>query len=264
MVNRTGTNGNDVLLGTFAADRLDGRGGNDGIKGYAGNDVLIGGAGDDTMRGAPGNDSMRGDAGADNMSGDAGADSLWGGLDNDRLYGEGGDRLYADGGNDSIGAGNCGSLQVKGWGGTGHDTFGLGEGARGTFLGQDGQDWFHVEKANSVTITGGAEKDTYWIEDTPSVPSRTTITDYQSGVDQMHVEGPDDSGSKHEYFMEAFDDNRDGLLTRDDGVSDSNPIGEGLLGEASYRFTDRGLDLSFSGADITLVGVERFEFGDWG
>ena len=50
MATRTGTVGNDILIGTSGADTLLGLGGNDQLTGGAGADVLDGGDGVDTAR----------------------------------------------------------------------------------------------------------------------------------------------------------------------------------------------------------------------
>ncbi len=55
--NVIGTNGRDGMLGSPAANRLDGRGGDDFIYGEAGNDTLLGGQGDDELWGGNGSDS---------------------------------------------------------------------------------------------------------------------------------------------------------------------------------------------------------------
>jgi Ca2+-binding RTX toxin-like protein len=49
MVTKTGTSGNDVLVGTKFKDKLFGMGGNDTLKGLGGNDQLTGGNGKDTF-----------------------------------------------------------------------------------------------------------------------------------------------------------------------------------------------------------------------
>jgi Ca2+-binding RTX toxin-like protein len=60
--------GNDVILGSSAADDLDGERGDDTIDGGAGNDVLEGGFGDDTITGGPGRDSISGGPGKDHIN----------------------------------------------------------------------------------------------------------------------------------------------------------------------------------------------------
>ena len=54
----TGTAGNDLILGTNAAETIRGNGGNDCIVGGAGNDNLRGGAGTDVCVGGPGTDTF--------------------------------------------------------------------------------------------------------------------------------------------------------------------------------------------------------------
>lgn len=103
--NLTGTAGDDTLIGSGAANLLDGgSGGNDtgsyagrktavvaavdqtsgqdgdtfknieNLTGGDGNDTLIGNAGANTLRGGPGDDTLRGGLGVDDLFGDAGSD----------------------------------------------------------------------------------------------------------------------------------------------------------------------------------------------
>ena len=71
---RTGTPGDDTLLGDAGPDQLDGLAGRDTLRGLAGDDTLLGGDGDD---------SLRGDDGQDTLEGGAGRDELIGGTDDD-------------------------------------------------------------------------------------------------------------------------------------------------------------------------------------
>ncbi len=57
--------GNDLLLGSSAANRMQGRSGNDLIKGDLGDDTLMGGDGNDVLYGQSGNDALSGGAGRD-------------------------------------------------------------------------------------------------------------------------------------------------------------------------------------------------------
>lgn len=52
-----GTAGNDVLIGSYAADTIQGLEGDDQLYGRAGDDILDGGAGNDTLYGQTGNDT---------------------------------------------------------------------------------------------------------------------------------------------------------------------------------------------------------------
>ncbi|WP_269153514.1 calcium-binding protein [Ralstonia solanacearum] len=80
----SGTDKNDIYLGTagdnsFNAragnDILDGGDGNDYLYGEAGDDSLLGGAGNDTLYGGNGNDTLEGGAGNDYLNGEGGSDT---------------------------------------------------------------------------------------------------------------------------------------------------------------------------------------------
>jgi CSLREA domain-containing protein len=75
LVNRVGTGGADVLVGTSAAD---------GILGLGGNDVLRGGAAGDGLCGGDGNDQLFGEAGPDFLDGGGGTDTCNGGTESDQ------------------------------------------------------------------------------------------------------------------------------------------------------------------------------------
>ena len=86
----SGTDGDDVIVGSAGSDRINGYGGNDVICGGRGNDSLLGWSGDDVLFGEQGNDRMRGQYGDDTLYGGRGGDRLLGNRDDDDLYGEGG------------------------------------------------------------------------------------------------------------------------------------------------------------------------------
>ncbi|MGK6324284.1 glycosyl hydrolase [Sphingomonas sp. DT-51] len=65
VVNRSGGNGVDMLIGHAGNDTLSGGAGNDFLHGRAGNDVLSGGAGNDLLDGGTGADVMTGGTGDD-------------------------------------------------------------------------------------------------------------------------------------------------------------------------------------------------------
>jgi Ca2+-binding RTX toxin-like protein len=58
VVGSNGTNGNNLLIGSTAADTLDGNQGNDCVLGGGGNDSLRGSQGTDVCIGGPGTDSF--------------------------------------------------------------------------------------------------------------------------------------------------------------------------------------------------------------
>ena len=76
MATLNGTEGNDTLIGTAAADDIHGNGGNDFMQGGDGADTVLGGSGNDTMSGNNGNDWVRGGTGNDQVSGGGGQDSF--------------------------------------------------------------------------------------------------------------------------------------------------------------------------------------------
>ena len=61
----TGSEYDDILVGTHGRNSLDGRGGSDRLNGGGGNDELDGGAGNDWLIGGAGADMLRGGAGED-------------------------------------------------------------------------------------------------------------------------------------------------------------------------------------------------------
>lgn len=73
--NGSGTNGNDLILGSAAGDNIRGGDGDDCIVGGGGNDRLQGQRGNDIILGQDGNDSLRGNQNTDICDGGAGTDS---------------------------------------------------------------------------------------------------------------------------------------------------------------------------------------------
>ena len=94
-VNKVGTNGTDLLVGTDGDDNLVGRGGNDFLEGLTGSDNLAGGRGNDFL----GDDVFR-ESSEDNLSGGKGNDTIL--VDNGTaaedvvVCGDGFDRVFAD------------------------------------------------------------------------------------------------------------------------------------------------------------------------
>jgi len=83
----TGADGDDVIVGTIAAENLSGGVGRDDIGGRGGDDTIDGGVGNDTIRGGAGRDLLLGGDGDDVLRGRAGGDTLRGGDGNDFLRG---------------------------------------------------------------------------------------------------------------------------------------------------------------------------------
>ncbi len=85
-----GLAGNDFIVGSSDADRLNGDDGNDRLLGGSNSDTLFGGVGNDLLNGGVGNDFLFGDSGNDTLQGGKGADLLNGGGGSDVLVGDGG------------------------------------------------------------------------------------------------------------------------------------------------------------------------------
>jgi dipeptidyl aminopeptidase/acylaminoacyl peptidase len=82
---RTGTPGDDILVGRGGSEVLCGLGGNDVIRGRGGNDLLLGGEGNDTLVGGLGRDRLLGGLGRDTiLARDGARDFLDGGSGTDR------------------------------------------------------------------------------------------------------------------------------------------------------------------------------------
>lgn len=169
--NVTGGVGNDTILGSTAANVLDGGNGNDLLEGRTGNDTLRGGSGNDVAFGGDGNDSLDGGVGADQVSGGAGNDIALGGTGDDTIFGQGGDdnlqggadndRLFGGDGNDTI------------FGGTGNDTLRGGDG-EDRLIGDDGNDLIFVGTGTAL-VNGGLGTDTASYNDIAPGPSFSGI-----------------------------------------------------------------------------------------
>lgn len=114
-----GTEGNDVLQGTFRDDVIVALGGDDQIRGASGADVICGGSGDDVIYGDSQNDVIFGGDGDDIIHGGSDEDEIHGGDGDDEIFGNSQrDALFGDAGDDNI---NGGADEDSLDGGTGHD-----------------------------------------------------------------------------------------------------------------------------------------------
>lgn len=105
---RTGTDGDDDLLGSSAGEFIQGLGGNDIIRGLGRNDHLHGNSGRDQLFGGTGDDRLLGGTGADQLFGGADDDTLSGGRGDDLLWGgDGVDLLHGGRGADSLSGGKA-------------------------------------------------------------------------------------------------------------------------------------------------------------
>lgn len=150
----SGSEVNNLLVGTANNDVLSGLAGNDYLFGGEGEDKLYGGLNDDVLHGGKDNDQLFGGSGKDTLYGEAGNDSLYGGLGNDVLEGGNeGDTLYGNDGNDTLYANTVGGgeggfvdygfypIGVKDtlYGGNGNDTL-YGSNGADTLYGENGND----------------------------------------------------------------------------------------------------------------------------
>lgn len=197
-----GSEGDDVLTGTWDQDILWGHGGNDILRGEGGPDTLLGHAGNDQLFGGDDNDSLTGGEGDDLLYGGAGDDGLSdpdGG--NDSLWGEDGDdqltvnrhrnqqeTLFLSGGagNDDIrvavfdpNGGGFGQATVLG--GDGDDQVWVTGQVNATVDLGAGNDWLMIGGGGmgAYTISLGSGHDV--IEFSGSRPGPTTITDFSVG-----------------------------------------------------------------------------------
>ena len=145
------TDGDDVIMGTPAADTINGLAGDDTICGEGGADVINGGGGVDTVFGGDGDDTVGGQGDGDFLYGDDGDDRINGGVGADVIEGgEGDDDLRGQGDADTLNGGN-GVDQLLG--GSGNDILNAGDGGNlGTAQLVRGQ-------GNNDIITGSPQDD---------------------------------------------------------------------------------------------------------
>ena len=103
--NSSGTDANDMIVGSTGNDTIGAGNGNDILYGGEGNDTLDGYDGKDTLYGGDGDDTLYGGDGNDTLEGGAGNDRLEGGNYDDTYVfgrGDGSDTIYDGHGNDTI------------------------------------------------------------------------------------------------------------------------------------------------------------------
>lgn len=158
-----GGEGNDIIFGGNAADRIFGGQGHDWLSGGAGDDLIAGQQGDDHVAAGAGDDTVFGNEGWDRLNGDAGSDSLFGGDGQDLLDGgAGSDVLFGGDGDDAI-LGGAGADWIYGGKGKDHLT---GGDDRDSFWGGDGQD-----------LIGDLEmREEFWLQGPNDSPTRLVST----------------------------------------------------------------------------------------
>jgi RHS repeat-associated protein len=141
-------NGDDMVIGTSAADVIDAGNGNDRAEAREGDDVVSGGNGNDELFGEDGYDELRGENGNDLLDGGLGSDTAWGGNGNDHFVGgEGHDWFDGDNGNDTA------------VGGPGLDTLLADNGGAELLGGGDPDVLALIGSGGSPTLDGGAGRD---------------------------------------------------------------------------------------------------------
>ena len=147
----TGSDDDDLIVGTHGRDVIMGLGGDDNLAGMEGRDTIDGGKGNDNIAGGDGADFLFGGDGDDLIAGGNGRDWISGGVGNDSLFGEeGDDEIYGDAGDDDI-YGGQGSDQL--FGGDGNDVI-LGGAGEDLLSGDSGQDRLYGESGEDVIFAG--------------------------------------------------------------------------------------------------------------
>lgn len=156
----SGTERDDVLLGTPERDIIDARGGDDIVYGRESDDIIFGGPGNDTLIGGDGDDTLYGQDGNDRLFGGLGNDILFGGAGNDRLFGEEGDDILIGEDGDDYLSGGAGDDRLFGEDGedvldgdAGADLLGGGSG-RDRLTGGSGNDTVLAGAGDDTIVTG--------------------------------------------------------------------------------------------------------------
>ena len=193
----TGTDGDDLLVGTSCIDDIDGlagddnidaRDGSDTVDAGDGNDNIVGGSGDDTIFAGRGNDIVLAGLGDDHIFGGAGNDRLYGEEGRDSIFGDAGDDLLSGGADGDILHGGAGNDALKGddgndvlEGGDGNDSLAGGTG-NDVLRGGSGEDTVNGEDGND-TVAGDADR----VNDTYDGGAGTDSLDYSALVEVAEI-----------------------------------------------------------------------------
>ena len=220
--------GNDILSGSWGADRL--------IAGD-GDDTLTGGPGNDGLDAGPGNDRARGGDGNDRLYGRDGNDYLDAGPGDDRpVLGEGGnDRIFGGDGNDGLD------------GGDGNDNFAGGAG-NDSIYGQAGEDLFDGGPG-ADDLNGGPDGDTV----TYGTRTATVVVDIQPD--------PLDSG---DWDIDAAYSTVTGRIRYDKILATERVIGGSAADIVYARAVDGAKIWSGDGDDIIELEDGTTDFADCG
>ncbi|RMF41455.1 MAG: hypothetical protein D6754_00950 [Alphaproteobacteria bacterium] len=183
--------GDDHLIGTNAAELMDGKGGNDTLEGRGGDDTMYGGTGDDLIKTEVGADFAYGGAGNDTLLGGAAFDD---GHSNDNLYGgSGNDTVDGAGGDDNLFGGSGHDVMIGGQGddnfiaGTGDDTL-YGGAGNDDMVGNNGSDSFYGGTGTDQ-YDGGDGHDFFYVSSGSTVAIQDEGATAASSVDHLVVTG---------------------------------------------------------------------------
>ena len=156
--------GDDIIIGNAAGNKLFGGRGSDRLAGLDGDDRIDGGDAGDVVNGGSGNDSLSGGNGNDIIYGLTGDDSIAGGAGNDRILGHSGNNHLDGGDDDDVIVGGSGNDSINGDSGIdivnglwGNDSIAGGTG-RDKLTGHDGDDFIDGGDDGDV-INGGSGND---------------------------------------------------------------------------------------------------------
>ena len=251
-----GSVGDDMLAGQAGNDTLRGQGGDDTLAASEGDDLVEGGAGHDNIGGGPGNDTLRGQAGRDTLGGGLGNDLLEAGDDRDVVSGGPGDDLARGGAGDDTLAGSFGTDTVLGNGGD--DSIGGGPGSD-MLDGGAGNDRLGGGEGND-TVKGGAGNDFL------AGGGRHDLLRGGNGRDTLNGGAGDDrlegGGGADLFVFNDFSDGEEdviaGFQPGDDRIRLSGIEGQGQNGRfqaLDVVMTGQGAELHYEGHTILFEGL---------
>jgi Ca2+-binding RTX toxin-like protein len=280
-----GEAGSDSLYGGTGYNKLFGGGGNDKLFGFTESDYLYGGAGKDRLQGDDGNDQLHGGGGKDILLGGEGGDSLDGGAGVDKIDGGGGfdtiDYTSASKGlvltlkganfaKAKLGGKLADKVKnVESVYGTAHKDIITGDGGNNGFLGGNGNDVLKGKGGSDSffggngndKLTGGGGADHFWFITPPGQGKNVdTITDFEVGVDKIHLgagqfsvlsSSPGSSSVADNFVIGHPHDHNDYFIYKPGSgklIYDSNGNGNG--GGVVFAILDKHLDLT--AADFTF------------
>lgn len=181
-----GTSRAEILYGNAGDDTLIGRGGNDILVGGGDIDRLNGGAGDDTYVLLPGS-TIVDSAGIDTVYVNGGTWKLQDGLENLRLNGplSPTDSKLTGNAADNLLTADAGANVLKGM--DGNDAL-WGRDGDDTLIGGRGDDLLVGGNYGTDVLTGGSGHDRFFFSQ-PPIGTIDQITDFRTGVDELHFDG---------------------------------------------------------------------------